>query len=226
MYSSDRLIIFDADGTTIDAFAAIEKAFYVNGMDIGNLERFQKRRNLFKYLGGVKELPKTLGSQLNKKKRKKLLDTLTEIYRYEARIFDGMAEMITRLRDTADIRMGIITRNITLEPLETLHQLYWRNNIDPAGFDFLIHLPLRKEKADKFREVRVKYRINPALAYACGDEAKDYFAALQSGIFPFMVSYGFEDHKRLRYRYEIPGEIISASPAELCARLFHTLNIR
>ncbi len=57
MYSKDRLIILDADGTTIDAFTAIERTFVHHHMDIGDLERFQKRRNLFKYLGGSRSFP-------------------------------------------------------------------------------------------------------------------------------------------------------------------------
>ena len=58
MYKSrKRLLILDADGTTIDAFSAIEAAFSRHGLDIGDEARFQKRHNLFKYLGGLKEFP-------------------------------------------------------------------------------------------------------------------------------------------------------------------------
>ena len=42
--SPNRLVIFDADGTIIDAFRAIEQTFLQHGMAIGDLERFQKRR--------------------------------------------------------------------------------------------------------------------------------------------------------------------------------------
>ena len=53
MYENrERLVIFNADGTTIDAFHAIELAFLQHGMDIGDIDRFQKRRKLFKFLAG------------------------------------------------------------------------------------------------------------------------------------------------------------------------------
>ena len=78
--SKDRLIIIDADGTVIDAFSAIDIAFARHGMDIGDLDRFQKRRNLFKYLGGLKEFPRNLAKHFGKQGRKGLLATLTEIY--------------------------------------------------------------------------------------------------------------------------------------------------
>ncbi len=41
--SNKRLIILDADGTTIDAYQAIDKAFSLHGMALGDQERFQKR---------------------------------------------------------------------------------------------------------------------------------------------------------------------------------------
>ena len=44
-------------------------------------------------------------------------------------------------------------------------------------------------------------------------------------MFPFIVSYGFEDHQRLTKKFEIPEEIISRTPAELCARVRHALDV-
>lgn len=58
MYTSDkRLLILDADGTTIDAFPAIEAAFARHGLVIGAETSFQKRHHLFKYVGGLMEFP-------------------------------------------------------------------------------------------------------------------------------------------------------------------------
>jgi phosphoglycolate phosphatase len=68
--NQDHLVIMDADGTLIDAFAAIDKAFSHHGMNIGDLERFQKRRNFFKYIGGLKEFPRNVAKQLGKVSRK------------------------------------------------------------------------------------------------------------------------------------------------------------
>ena len=79
----DQLVIFDADGTTIDAFHAIEQSFLRHGMAIGDLARFQKRRKLFKYLGGLREFPNNLRRQFGKQNRKRLLATLTDFYRTE-----------------------------------------------------------------------------------------------------------------------------------------------
>ncbi len=226
MYRShDRLIIFDADGTVIDAFQAIGVAFARHGMDLGDLERFQKRRNLFKYLGGLKEFPRNLAKHFNKSGRKGLIATLTEVYREEARLYPGMAELIRDLLDAPEVRAGMVTRNVTLEPKITLERLFARHNLTTGCLDFLHHIPLRDEKTRYFKAVREQLGINPARTYACGDEYKDYVAAIGSGMHPFIVSYGFEDFARLTHKYAVPADVIARSPEELCERVRHGLGV-
>ncbi|MGA7980677.1 MAG: HAD family hydrolase [Chromatiaceae bacterium] len=224
-FSSERLAILDADGTTIDAFEAIDKTFAHHGMDIGDLERFQKRRHLFKYLGGRKEFPTNLKKQLGKQKRSQLIATLTEVYREEGRLYPGIATLIQQLMAAPDIRVGVITRNITNEPEETLRRLFLRHGIDVDALDFLIHIPLGDEKTQHFRTARERFVINPARSYACGDERKDFLAAVGSGMHPFIVSYGFEDFRRLTRKIGVPEEIISRTPDELCQRVCHALDL-
>ena len=225
MFSNERLVILDADGTTIDAFRAIEKTFAHLGMDIGPLARFQKRRNLFKYIGGFKEMPQNLRRQIGPGRRTKLIETLTEVYREEACMFDGIEGLVHRLAAADNVRVGIVTRNITNEPLITLTKLFERHGIEPDLLDFLVHLPLSEDKLGYFRQTRERFSINPACAFACGDEAKDFRAAINSGMHPFMVSYGFEDFERLHGKHEIPVEVISRSPDELAWRVLHALQL-
>lgn len=223
--SQDRLIIIDADGTVIDAFAAIDAAFSRHGMDIGDLERFQKRRNLFKYLGGLKEFPRNLAKHFGKLGRKDLLATLTDVYRDEAQLYPGMAAMIGDLLETPDIRVGMVTRNVTHEPEITLTRLFARHDIDIGRLDFLHHIPLRQEKTPYFKAARERFGINPARAFACGDEHKDYSAATASGMHPFIVAYGFENFARLTRKFAIPAEVISETPPALSARVRHALGL-
>jgi phosphoglycolate phosphatase len=226
MYSGKRLIILDADGTTIDAYSAIEATFSRHGMALGDEERFQKRRRLFKYLGGLREFPGNLKKQAGKKSRKQLISTLTEIYREEAKLYPGVAPLINALINAPDVVVGLVTRNLSNEPEKTLKQLFHRHGIDIDALDFLTHVPLRHEKTSAFREIRERFDINPALAYVCGDEHKDFLAATASGMHPFMVSYGFEDYKRLIKKFDVPEEIISRTPEELCARVSHALQLQ
>ncbi len=223
--SNKRLVILDADGTTIDAYSAIDKAFSQHGMALGDEERFQKRRHLFKYLGGLKEFPSNLRKQIGKHKRKQLIASLTEVYREEAVLYPGIAQLIQTLIATPEVVVGMVTRNITNEPLETLRILFERHGIDTGTFDFLVHIPLSEEKTAHFKAVRSEFGINPARAYICGDEHKDYLAALRSGMHPFMVSYGFEDFRRLTEKFEVPEEVISRTPEELRMRLLHALGV-
>lgn len=223
MFSDDRLVILDVDGTVVDAFSAIADTFAAHGMDIGDLERFQKRHNLFKYLGGVKEFPSNLKRQLTATRRSALLRTLTEVYRESACLYPGMVELIARLSNAPGLRMGVITRNITNDPQQTLKALFQREGVAVDRFDFLIHLPLKQSKLASFDEVRTRYAINPACAFVCGDEHKDYRAAIGAGMHPLIVSYGFENRDRLTRRFEVPEAVISDTPAALGQRLCHAL---
>ena len=224
-YKNERLVVLDADGTTINAFDAIGKTFALHNMGLGDLIRFQKRHNIFKYLGGLKEFPVNMRQQMNKKKRKLLIETLTEVYREEGELYDGINVMLEKLVSEPSIRVGVVSRNITLDPLITLRHVFRRNGVDPDAFDYFVHIPLKEDKLTRFRMIRESFRINPARAYACGDEKKDFIAATGSGMHPFIVSYGFESLERLEKKIGVPPELISKSPGQLRQRLLHALDV-
>lgn len=226
MYKSNkRLIILDADGTTIDAYSAIETAFSRHGMTLGDLESFQKRHHLFKYLGGLKQFPAMIKKNIRQQSRKQIVATLTEVYREEAQLYPGIAELVQALIAAPDIVVGLVTRNITNEPLATLRLLFLRHGIDSGALDFMVHIPLNEKKTAQFRLARERFDINPARAYICGDEHKDYLAAIKSGMHPFIVSYGFEDHQKLTTKFDVPDELISRTSTELCARVLHAMDL-
>ena len=177
----NKLVIFDADGTLIDAFQAIEQTFLRHGMAIGDLERFQKRRKLLKYLGGLREFPTNLRKQFGKQSRKRLLATLTEFYSDEALLYPGIATLLHTLFAEPAIHVGLVTRNVTLEPKETLKRLFARHGIDIRDFDYVACIPLGDDKTDELRRARECLGVNPARTYACGDEHSDYQAALAAG---------------------------------------------
>ena len=225
MFSSDKLVILDADGTIIDAFSAIAATFSAHGMNIGDLARFQKRHNLFKYLGGAKEFPSNLKKQLTATRRSALLRTLTEVYREQGQLFPGMGDTINKLLDQAGLRVGVVTRNITTDPQQTLRALFTREGVEVERLDFLIHLPLKQDKRDSFAWLRERFTINPARSYVCGDEHKDYLAAVAAGMHPLIASYGFENHERLTRKFEVPPVVVLPTPQALSERLFHALDI-
>lgn len=223
--TQDRLVIFDADGTLIDAFSAIEQTFLRHGMAIGDLERFQRRRKLLKYLGGLREFPTNLRHQFGKQSRKELLATLSDYYREEAGLYPGMTYLLRTLLATPSIRVALVTRNITNEPRTTLSRLFARHGIDLDAFDHVACLPLSAAKSEEFRAIRTRLAINPARAFACGDENGDYLAAIAAGIHPLIAAYGFENFERLNVKFGIPEEIISETPADLTARLLHAIDL-
>ena len=223
--SKDRLIIFDADGTVIDAFSAIGTAFASHGMRLGDLDRFQKRRNLFKYMGGIKEFPRNFIRHYGKYGREAQLANLTEVYREKAQFYPGMVELLRDLIAAPDIHVGLVTRNVTNEPGATMARIFERHGLDIDALDFLNHIPLKEDKTTYFKAARARLGINPARAYVCGDEHKDYNAAIAAGMHAFIVSYGFESHTRLTHKFGIPEEVISDTPAALCTRVRHALDL-
>ena len=223
--NNKKLVILDADGTTIDAYNAIEKAFIAHGMDLGDEESFQKRHHIFKYLGGIKQFPSNLRKNITKANRQQIVDTLTGVYRNDALLYPGIADFISRLIAAPDVIVGMITRNICNEPLDTLRQLFARHDVDIGQLDFLVHVPLEEKKTVHFRKVREEYNVNPAKSYVCGDENKDYVAAISTGMHPFMASYGFENFLWLTNKFEISPDVISRTPAELIERVQHALDI-
>ncbi len=223
--SQERLVVFDADGTLIDAFQAIEQTFLSHGMAIGDLERFQKRRKLLKYLGGLREFPNNLRRQFGKQRRKQILATLTDFYRNEAVLYPGIEALLRTLLACPDIRVALVTRNITVEPEKTLKCLFERHGIELERFDYFSCLPLGEDKTGELRKAREKFAVNPARSYACGDEYSDYLAAIGAGVYPFVVAYGFEDRERLVQNFGVPREVISGSPCEFSERLRHALGM-
>jgi phosphoglycolate phosphatase len=221
----EQLVLFDADGTTIDAFHAIELAFLQHGMDIGDIDRFQKRRKLFKFIGGLREFPTNLHRQFGKQSRKRLRETLTEVYRHEATLYPGIAPLLRTLMECPNTRVGLVTRNITIEPEQTLKCLFRRHGIDTDQFDYFACISLKEKKCSYLKQARQYMDINPACSYACGDEYSDYLAAINSGMHPFVVSYGFESLARLTQKFGVPNELISTTPAAFESRLLHALNL-
>jgi hypothetical protein len=60
---------------------------------------------------------------------------------------------------------------------------------------------------------------------ACGDEYRDYVAATGAGMHPFIASFGFEDHTRLRDDFGVPEDVMARTPLELASRLCHAIDL-
>ena len=151
--------------------------------------------------------------------------TLTDVYRNEASLYPGIAELFETLIAAPDIRVGLVTRNVTNDAELTLKILFARHGVDLDGLDFVTRIPVKDDKTMHLKAMRERYDINPARCYTCGDEHHDYAAAIASGMRPFIVSYGFEDHDRLVNKFGIPDEVISRGADIACARIRHALDL-
>jgi phosphoglycolate phosphatase len=137
-----------------------------------------------------------------------------------------MVALLQDLINTPDIRVGIVSRNVTIEPEQTLAIVLRRHGIDSDQLDFIKCIPLGDGKAPQFRRIREKYGINPLRTYVCGDEYHDYSEANATGLQSIIASYGFEDYQRLVESFNIPPEVIAKTPAEMANRLRHALDLQ
>lgn len=69
------------------------------------------------------------------------------------------------------------TVGTTVDALHTLDTAFRRHDIDIQAFDALTCLLLKKKQAARFKDIRERFGINPALASECSDEHSNYVAA-------------------------------------------------
>lgn len=113
----------------------------------------------------------------------------------------------------------------TMDASQTMATAFLHHGIDNGTFDFLACIPLADDKATPIRTAHRFFDINPARAYACGDEHRDYDAAVSRDMHPLIASCGFENAERLIDGFGVPASVVADSPAELASRLARALDL-
>lgn len=212
MDSKQHLLVLDFDGFLINSYGLLKDTFKTFNLDIGDESRFKNRKKFMKYLGGGKEfLPNLVRYSLPKKK--KIRQTLTEMYVEAGTVFPEFTEFLNNAIDNPDIHAGIISRNYTLTPGNTIRSVLRNSKVNEKDLDFVIPVPVGVKKHDiliAMNSSRYKH------TWFGGDEVGDYRAATQAEYSQiFIGSYGFDTHERLIKTGEVPKSMISDSPAEL-----------
>ena len=204
--------MLDFDGFLINSYRLLQITFSEFGLDIGDEDRFRHRRKFLKYLGGGKEFMRNLVTY-SLPKKKKIRETLTEIYMSDGRIYHEFVPVINRMISKENIHAGIISRNFTHNPGKTIRRVLQNSHIDEENLDFVIPIDVGVKKRDVLEGMKSS-RYRQCIFGA--DEVGDYKAAIETGYDSiFMASYGFDDKKRLIDEGEIPAGIIYDTPAEL-----------
>jgi len=213
------LLVLDFDGFMINSYALIRDTMAVFGLDVGDEERFKNRRKFLKYFGGGKELLKNLvGFSLPK--TRKLRAELTEIYRETGRLYPEFVTMVNEAIANPAVHCGILSRNFTLEPGQTMRTVLRRSGVEERDLDFVVPIPIGVDKTDVLQGMRSSRYFRALLA---ADEIGDYRAAVNVGYDCVIGSYGFDTRKRLIEHGEVPVACIRDTVAEAVAVLAEAL---
>lgn len=216
MQQKNILAVLDFDGFLINSYKLLHTTFEYFDLDIGDEERFRHRRKFLKYLGGGKEILRNFVSY-SLPKKKKIRQTLTEIYQEEGEIYRDFVPVINRMIEDPGIHVGIISRNFTHNPGTTIRTVLRNSEVDEQELDFVIPIPVGVKKRDVLEGMKSS-RYKQCLFGA--DEVGDFKAAKEAGYDTIiMASYGFDNKKRLISEGDVPPDIIFDTPKDLAENL-------
>lgn len=212
----ETLVVLDFDGLLIDSYQLLKITFNKCGLDVGNEGRFQNRRKFLKYFGGGKELIGNLVN-LTLPKKKKIREQLTEAYCKQGKIYPEFVTLMNDMIETPTIHVGIVSRNFTHHPGNTIRQVLKNSKVNETAMDFIIPISAGVKKGNVLEGMKASSYKHCIFA---ADEIGDYHAAHETGYDRiFMASYGFDTRERLINKADIPKEIIYDSPKKLSKKL-------
>ncbi len=215
MPQTKLLVVLDFDGLLINSYELLKDTLQEFGIDVGDEERFKKRRKFLKYFGGGKEiLTNLVNFALPKKKR--IREMLTEFYRSRGRIYPELQPLVNQLIANPAVHCGILSRNYTLSPGPTIRTVLRNSGVQEQELDFIIPIPVGVKKDDVLAALRSSRYQECILG---GDEIGDYRAALAADFDSIIASYGFDNTKRLVDRGQVPLHCIVKTPAEFASEL-------
>jgi hypothetical protein len=216
MRYKDILVVLDFDGFLINSYKLLKITFEQFGLNIGDEERFKHRRKFLKYLGGGKELLRNLVAY-SLPKQKKIREVLTEVYQEDGRIYKEFVPLINEMVAQPALHVGIISRNFTHAPGNTIRTVLGNSEVNHEGLDFLIPIGIGVKKHAVLEGMRSPHYRRCLFG---ADEIGDYRAAVDTGYdCILMASYGFDKKERLLDEGGIPAEDIFDTPRELVRQL-------
>lgn len=220
MSSKNTLIVFDFDGLLINSYKLLKITFNHFGLDVGDEDRFKNRRKFLKYVGGGKELIGNLVN-LSLPSKKLIREKLTKTYCENGKIHPEFTLLINDLIDNPNIHVGIVSRNFTHHPGNTIRQVLRNSKINEAALDFLIPISAGVKKVNVLEAMKSSaFKTSIFVA----DEISDFQAAEETNYdVILMASYGFDTKERLIRKGNVPEEVIFESPEKLAKKLEKTL---
>lgn len=209
------LVVLDFDGFLIDSYELIRATFAELGFDVGDSDRFRKRRKFLKYLGGGREILRNLVT-CSLPRKKAIRAVLTERYEASGRVFEEFVPLLNEMIASPELHVGILSRNFALHPGRTIRTVLRSSGVDERHLDFVIPIPIG---ADKRHILEALWSEGYRGSIFGADEIGDYEATRDLGYEVVMASYGFDKQERLHLRGKVPLEVICTTPADAVGAL-------
>lgn len=181
-------ILFDLDGTLSDSsvgiFKAVEYAFPKHNMAVPEVEKLKT------FIGPPLEI--SFANYFEGEEVWKVLDTFREYYnpigQYENRVYDGIAEVLTELRNRG-YKIYVATSKGETSAKEVLEKFNLAEKFDDIiGASLMDRV---RSKSDVLRKLFNKIPLNKSETLLIGDTKYDCEGAQIAGIDCGVVTYGF-----------------------------------
>lgn len=193
---SNRVVIFDFDGTLADTGPIIHKLYSEIALKNG-LRPMTKQDYLSLRKGTLKDARRWIGIKIWQfplivRSIKKLMYVQSE----EVKLFPQMINIVEQLH-AQDVKMYILSSNTS----DTIQKVLVRHGLD-GYFEIL---PLRRRllggKAPAIKKLVKKHNVSRRSIFMVGDEVRDIRAAKQAKVKSVAVNWGLQDEVILkRYR--------------------------
>lgn len=210
-----KVIIFDLDGTVADTIHAVKEALDLMLADFG-YKTLSMEKLLTFFSGSARQYAENaLPEQVSKNKL--LCDECTErfdaryaqTYLHTDKCYDGIPEALEAL--SKDFRLAMLSNKQDAFVDALVKQLF-----RPGLFDYAHGvrpgIPPKPDPAAPLEFAR-HFSVRPDECIYIGDSEYDYYTAVNSGMLPLCVTWGYKDEADLRghgceYIAHTPGEMV------------------
>ena len=209
-------VLFDLDGTLADTFSDISNAANTLLIRYGYPTRSREELLAAISFGRREFIQRILPSSVDDSMIQQAFDSYTDYYSVHfmdtTSPYDGLIELITKLRENG-YRIAVVTNKAHPNAVQMIEHIF------PKGlFDGVWGLSTLPPKPDPTIALTAAHAIgvSPSECYMVGDSELDILTALNAGMTPVGVSWGYRPVEVLK---ETGAELIAHTAAELEAIL-------
>lgn len=201
MLKNKKLVIFDMDGTTIDTLCDLNNAVNYALEKNGYPKRSLEHSRISVGNGVAMLIKRSVPENTSEEAYKKTLKDFEEYYSKHAsdstKPYKGVFEVLTMLKQRG-FMLAIATNKLEGVAIELANKFY------PNIFDTICGdngIRAKKPASDQVEEIskRLSFYDKSKIIYI-GDSEVDYQFAVNSGVEPLLVTYGYRTLKELKER--------------------------